>query len=154
MKHKTLWFQFLALIGLVAAFILMIAVNLGYRPHLAYLLVKWQIPGADKTGHLCFMGFLAFCAHQVFHLVYFYMNRKEPPYALLEYRHRKSTWKRTQWIAAVVVLDEIVQVWIPVRTFDFLDAAMGLVGVALAHWVTVNLFNPEPALASRVGKKA
>jgi VanZ family protein len=86
------------------------------RPRLL-LQVTHYIPGRDKTGHFLLMGgfggvsVLAFAGRRV-------GTRRVPVLGVLAV------------VALFVVLEEVVQRWLPNRTFSLLDIAASLSGVA------------------------
>lgn len=84
-----------------------------------FLLGRWlrDVPITDKEGHFLLMGVLAFCA-------------------VLAFAGRSAGGRRIGvlrvlgWVAGLVVIEELAQYWLPLRSFSLRDLAASLAGVA------------------------
>jgi VanZ family protein len=83
-----------------------------------YLLLQWtqHLPGRDKTGHFLLMGGFAGVA------VLAFAGRRIAA-------RRVSALAVLASVALIVVLEEVVQFWLPHRTFSGVDLASSLSGV-------------------------
>lgn len=84
---------------------------------------RWinSIPFGDKAGHVFLIGIMA-------HLLNCAMAGRT-------FGIGRSRWQLGGLIvAAVMTIEEISQIWIPSRTFDFGDLAANYAGVLLAEW--------------------
>lgn len=114
-----------ALICIVALIGAAVLSSLGYRD----LLFSWvqHVPGGDKTGHVFFMGAVAFFT------VWLSVPR-------LPWRHIRSVVGVLLGLLVLIGLEEWSQVYLPTRTFDLGDLYCGWIGVllfgSLAGWIT------------------
>lgn len=114
------WWPFCAWLLLVAGFIGY--ANSGFGS--AFLLWLHQIPWGDKLGHFLLVGSLAF-----------FLN-----HALRQRRVGILNWRVLlggALVAVAITLEEISQIWIPHRQFDFGDLAANYAGIAFAGLIAV-----------------
>jgi polysaccharide biosynthesis protein VpsQ len=81
-----------------------------------------SVPFGDKLGHTIFIGTLAYLLN----------------YALVDRLVSIDQYKILLGciiIAVAMTAEEFSQIWIPSRTFDFLDLAANYFGIAIAGWL-------------------
>jgi polysaccharide biosynthesis protein VpsQ len=81
-----------------------------------------SMPFCDKLGHTIFIGTLAYLLN----------------YALVDRLVKIGQYKILLGciiIAVAMTAEEFSQIWIPSRTFDFLDLAANYFGIAIAGWL-------------------
>lgn len=93
--------------------------------------------GTDKAGHFFLIGGMAFFLNAALGC-------------------RRVDWMGTRWltgslvVATVFTLEEISQIWIPSRHFDFGDLAADFAGILLFGWLAQLFFKkPVPARVPR-----
>ena len=81
-----------------------------------------QIPQGDKFGHAFLYGTLSFLLN----------------YALV-FKRVKNTklFLGSLLVLAFAVLEEITQIWIPLRTFDWIDLVGDVVGIIIYSFLSV-----------------
>ncbi len=87
-------------------------------------IINWinSVPFGDKVGHTIFIGTLAYLLN----------------YALADRLVRIGHYKILLGciiIAVAMTAEEFSQIWIPSRTFDFLDLAANYFGITIAGWL-------------------
>jgi polysaccharide biosynthesis protein VpsQ len=87
-------------------------------------IINWvnSVPFGDKVGHTIFIGTLAYLLN----------------YALVDRTIKISQYKILLGciiIAVAITAEEFSQIWIPSRTFDFLDLAANYFGITIAGWL-------------------
>jgi polysaccharide biosynthesis protein VpsQ len=87
-------------------------------------IINWvnSVPFGDKVGHTIFIGTLAYLLN----------------YALADRTIKISQYKillGCMIIAVAITAEEFSQIWIPSRTFDFLDLAANYFGITIAGWL-------------------
>lgn len=89
-----------------------------------------RIPGADKTGHFVLIGILAWLANRA-----------------LGYRTCPLGPGRVHLggviVLVLITLEEVSQIWIPTRTFDWGDLAANYAGILCAEILSRALRKPE-----------
>ena len=91
----------------------------------SHAIFRWLavVPYGDKWGHFILFGILAFTVNLALRFATF-----------------KVFSSRIYWGSAIVItfalLEEFSQYYIPARTFDLLDLAVGVLGVTITSWVT------------------
>ena len=74
----------------------------------------YRVPLGDKFGHFLLMGTLALL-----------VNLAWPQQLQI------GLFKGTPWVLTLVLLEEISQIWLPVRTFSLLDLVFDLGGILI-----------------------
>lgn len=97
----------LTLVALVAA------ADLGRLPAAVLL---HRVPGGDKLGHFLLMGFLSFLVHLAW-------DRRRPEAA--------RRWVVSLVLVLVVVLEEVSQLWLGNRHFEWTDLFADAAGILL-----------------------
>ena len=105
-----------ALAGAWLLAIVVLSATATLRPELVFQCTR-VLPGRDKTGHFLVMGGFAAVSVLAF---------ASPAHGARRY----STRAVLAAVAALVVLEEFVQRWLPHRTFSLVDLASSLAGVA------------------------
>jgi polysaccharide biosynthesis protein VpsQ len=87
-------------------------------------IINWvnSVPFGDKVGHTIFIGTLAYLLN----------------YALADRTIKISQYKillGCMIIAVAITAEEFSQIWIPSRTFDFLDLTANYFGITIAGWL-------------------
>lgn len=89
------------------------------RPVFSFIVAH---PGSDKVGHFILIGSMAFLLNLAL--------------GLREVRFLGRGWLLGSVIVGTVfMLEEISQIWIPSRTFDFGDLAGDLAGILFFGWL-------------------
>ena len=81
-----------------------------------------EMPCGDKVGHFLLMGTLAFLVTRVLEKKSFLVGRFRVPFGAAV-------------VFLVVCLEEISQIFIPGRTFSFLDLSADLLGILVFGWL-------------------
>ncbi|WP_310416073.1 VanZ family protein [Chamaesiphon sp. OTE_8_metabat_110] len=108
--------------GLFLIFItgIIIGMNLGRFGRI--VAVVNSLPLGDKGGHLLFIGMLTFLLNHA-------LNGR-----MLKIGRLKILLGCTI-VAVGITIEEVSQIWIPLRTFDLVDLAANYLGIAFAGWI-------------------
>lgn len=88
----------------------------------------YRFPNGDRAGHFILFGILAFLVNSAF-----------PRQVRLM---RANVFYGSLIIAVLAILEEISQLFLSYRTFDLIDLAFTLLGIASADWL-VRLFHKQ-----------
>jgi len=121
----------LSIAGICALLTVIVLSSLGYRD----VLFGWvhQLPGADRTGHVFFMGALAFL------VVILLVNWLRTKFS----SHFRSVVALIVGLLFVVALEEGSQAFLPTRAFDPADLYCGWVGIVLFGGLAGWLIRPR-----------
>lgn len=106
--------KILSLLFAASLMVIIIFANQGLLP--AWLVALKDFPGGDKVGHFVLMGSMALLLN-------------------IAWRQRRITLFGQQWLLGstllviVVTLEELSQIWLPMRSFDWLDLLADYLGI-------------------------
>lgn len=125
----------IGLVGIVIVFIaLAVALNMGWFGRIDLK----KMPGKDKAVHFVLMGLFAVGVNMCFSCSIFRVMRIPVP-------------KGAVLAAVLVTLDEVVQIWVPGRTFSWADLAMSLAGVVVFSLLTCVIYRLMLGASDRKG---
>ena len=94
---------------------------------LGFLHAVYDVPLGDKAGHFILFGLLSF----VINLSVFEARPASD--------FRRDAVIASLILALLMALEELSQLWFPMRNFDLLDLTAGYLGVAFFTWLAVRL---------------
>jgi hypothetical protein len=115
-------------------FLILLIIALANQGEYIYILKNLisQIPYGDKWGHFCLMGLLAFFVNILI------VCDKFKVFGL-------SFLKGSAIILVIVTLEEVSQIWVVNRTFEFLDLTADYLGILVFGQIAWYFTHPKPA---------
>ena len=116
--------KILAVIFTIFIIIIILLADMG---HLGFMAPLYDFPDGDKVGHFILFGFLTF----LIILTLFRSSRYTDPKRVAVY------W--ALFLALLITVEEVSQMYIASRTFDLLDLSFSYLGTAMGLWLAWKL---------------
>lgn len=116
--------KFLAVIFVVFIIIIILLADIG---HLGFIAPLYDFPFSDKVGHFILFGLLTF----LISLTVLRSHRYKDPRGISVYG--------ALFLALLITVEEVSQMYIAGRTFDLLDLSFNYMGTAMGTWIAWKL---------------